>query len=210
MTKQKPKSRKEKEQEERSNYILAMAEELFSEHGYESTSMAMIAEKSEFSVGTVYNFFPSKSNIYSELLMRKMTEMIDVVQKIVESKAAPIEKLKMIFEFHVEMTKKNIQFFKIYYSEVDSFRCLCATSNIGKRVENLHHKIVEPLEKIIHDAQKKLSLRSDISAKKILLNFRLISKVYLQLAIIDPDEFNSGNPVDEMFDIFMNGMGTKR
>ncbi|MBU1024021.1 TetR/AcrR family transcriptional regulator [bacterium] len=206
MVKQKPKSRKEKEQEQRSNYILTMAEELFSEHGYENTSMAMIAEKSEFSVGTVYNFFPSKSDIYSELLMRKMIEMIDGVQEITERSTDSLEKLKMIFEFHVEMTKKNIQFFKIYYSDVDSFRCIAA-SNIGKKVQNLHHKIVEPLEKIICDAQKKGSLRSDISARKILLTFRIISKAYLQLAIIDPDEFNSGNPVVEMFDIFMNGMG---
>ena len=100
MNKKKKPTRKEREQEQRKQYILSCAEELFAENGYDNTSMAMIAEKSEFSVGTVYNLFPSKSDIYSSLLISKLTETYEGLSLIVKKKIKPLANVRTVIEFN--------------------------------------------------------------------------------------------------------------
>jgi AcrR family transcriptional regulator len=54
--------------ETRRREILAVAEELFIAHGYDGTSLEKIANGSGYSVGGIYNFFPSKDAVYAAVL----------------------------------------------------------------------------------------------------------------------------------------------
>lgn len=60
--------RRAQRQESRRREILAVAEELFIAHGYEGTSLEKIADGSGYSVGGIYNFFPSKDAVYASVL----------------------------------------------------------------------------------------------------------------------------------------------
>lgn len=57
--------------------ILAAAHQLFSEFGYEETSMESIAEHAEIAAGTLYNYYSSKSI----LLMAIFADMTDKLQE---------------------------------------------------------------------------------------------------------------------------------
>jgi AcrR family transcriptional regulator len=118
MKKKKEPGRKEREQEQRKQYILSCAEELFAENSYDNTSMAMIAEKSEFSVGTVYNFFPSKSDIYSSLLIGKLTEVYEGLSLIAKKVIKPLEKIRGMIKFNMDMIHKNEKFLMLYMNDV--------------------------------------------------------------------------------------------
>ncbi|SMO34182.1 TetR/AcrR family transcriptional regulator [Melghirimyces algeriensis] len=48
--------------------ILDTARHMFFQHGYTHTTMVAIAQKSEVGVGTIYNYFPSKSDLLLNLL----------------------------------------------------------------------------------------------------------------------------------------------
>lgn len=60
--------RRAQRQETRRREILAVAEELFIAHGYDGTSLEKIADGSGYSVGGIYNFFPSKDAVYAAVL----------------------------------------------------------------------------------------------------------------------------------------------
>lgn len=69
--------------EKRKREILSAAEALFDSHGYNGSSMLMIAGEAGISVGTLYNYFGSKNDILmriaSDRVMRYLREALDAV-----------------------------------------------------------------------------------------------------------------------------------
>lgn len=61
-------SRKEREREAHRREILDAAEKVFIARGYHTATVEQIAQEADFSVGTLYNFFKSKEEMYSKVL----------------------------------------------------------------------------------------------------------------------------------------------
>lgn len=57
--------------------ILEVALDLFSTRGFRGTSMRLIAEKAELSVGNVYHHFSSKEEIFRQLIERYWEKVLD-------------------------------------------------------------------------------------------------------------------------------------
>jgi AcrR family transcriptional regulator len=55
--------------------LLATALSLFSESGYDATSVAQICEKAQVSKGAFYHHFPSKQDLFLSLMARWLSEM---------------------------------------------------------------------------------------------------------------------------------------
>lgn len=63
--------------EEKRREIVDVASSLFEEHGFERTSMSMIAEKLGGSKATLYGYFKSKEQILDAVLIYDVTEQAD-------------------------------------------------------------------------------------------------------------------------------------
>lgn len=78
--------------------IFNAAIELFGEHGYRGVEMKMIAEKVGIAVGTLYNYYPNKKqlfiNVFKKSWHNTVFKLDDVINKDISSK----EKLKKILE----------------------------------------------------------------------------------------------------------------
>lgn len=86
--------------------IFRSAMELFSEKGYEQTTIRDIAEKSELAVGTLYNYYKSKSDMLMSMLSsrrqsveRKATQYLAELESRDEE---PIEAICGLFEIYSE------------------------------------------------------------------------------------------------------------
>jgi len=64
--------------------IVASAERLFTEKGYESTSIQDIADDCSIAKGSVYKFFPSKEDLYIEILEERQLTLIEQRERIRE------------------------------------------------------------------------------------------------------------------------------
>ncbi|MFD0901996.1 TetR/AcrR family transcriptional regulator [Actinomadura sediminis] len=62
--------------------MLETAEELFAERGYYATSLKDVAQRCEFSVGSVYSFFDSKEALYLAVLMRRAPGRLDEMKRL--------------------------------------------------------------------------------------------------------------------------------
>lgn len=60
-------------------HIMAVAEGLFSEDGFENTKMQDIASAAEISLGTLYHTCKSKNELYRQLLIMRDRQMLEVV-----------------------------------------------------------------------------------------------------------------------------------
>lgn len=111
-------SRREKEKEERRNNILRNAQTLFAEKGYLGTSMAEIAEVSEFAVGSLYSFFKNKEEILSTIFQAHIEHVLAQVTAVRENlKLDPIEKIEACLDLLVRIYIDNQDFFRIYIAE---------------------------------------------------------------------------------------------
>jgi len=81
-----PATRREKERLAHRNAILDAAERIFADCGFAGATIADIARAAEFSVGSIYNFFPGKRELAEAVMLRIAT---DRVQEVLE-RAMPV------------------------------------------------------------------------------------------------------------------------
>ena len=67
-----PKNRQQIPREERSDELLAVATELFLQHGYDGTTMAAISAAAGVAPANVYWYFPSKDDIFAAVMDRRL------------------------------------------------------------------------------------------------------------------------------------------
>lgn len=86
--------------------ILDTAEQLFSERGYHATGLKEVAERCEFSVGSIYQFFDSKDTLYEEVLMRRGYAMREEMARIAGSAEPAGEQLLAMAKLQIEHFRK--------------------------------------------------------------------------------------------------------
>ena len=109
--------RKEREKIRHKEEILHAALDLFSSKGFHNVSMQDVAVRSDFAVGTLYNFFQSKEQLFAELLTDCAEKIYQLLWPILESKQQEDEKIRTFIRAHGKFAEENIKFIKFYVSE---------------------------------------------------------------------------------------------
>lgn len=86
---------------ERRQLILNAAAELFSEQGYDRSSIRDIARKVGLLPGSVYHYFPSKEELYLAVHREGFRRVLGRVQAAAESSNDPWDCLRLACEMHV-------------------------------------------------------------------------------------------------------------
>lgn len=109
--------RKEREKLLHREEILEAALNLFSSKGFHNVSMQDIASESEFGVGTLYNFFEGKEQIFVELMKAGIKKIGQLLIPILDSNQEEEEKLSEFIRAHADMIESNVEFIKLYVSQ---------------------------------------------------------------------------------------------
>lgn len=107
-------ARKQREKEDMRILIMDAARQIFLEKGYELTSIRAIAEKIEYSPGTIYLYFKDKDEIFHLLHeegFRRMLEKMSVLAHV----ADPFERLKAIGRVYMEFARNNADFYHLMF-----------------------------------------------------------------------------------------------
>lgn len=86
---------------ERRQLILNAAAELFSEQGYDRSSIRDIARKVGLLPGSVYHYFPSKEELYLAVHREGFTRVLAKVKETAAAGRDPWERLRLACEVHV-------------------------------------------------------------------------------------------------------------
>ena len=110
-------SRKQREFLHRRQEIMQTALSLFCETGFSNVSMQEIAAKSEYAVGTLYKFFPTKEALYSEVLKEKVLELHSILIAALSIPGSEIKKMRSFLEKKILWFKKNMDYVRLYITE---------------------------------------------------------------------------------------------
>jgi len=129
--------------------ISEIALNLFAERGYAAVSMRQIASKVGLQVGALYNYFPDKQTILSELLIHHMENLLQTwhSQKLPEK---PDKLLEFFVDFHIEYHLNRPEEVFIAYMELRNLN-----PDNFKKIEKLRNKYELILSKILSDGVNK-------------------------------------------------------
>jgi AcrR family transcriptional regulator len=105
--------RKEREFKRREEDIIQAAFDLFAEHGIESVTIDMIAEKAEVGKGTIYKHFTSKNEIFAVLIIRQGHELLEML-KAIPWDAPVLVQIKKTMRVFWETQVEDIRKFAVY------------------------------------------------------------------------------------------------
>jgi AcrR family transcriptional regulator len=108
------KERKERQKTEMREIILTSALKLFADEGFENVTMRKIADKVEYSVGTLYLYFKDKDEIFFELHNRGFSEFYKK-QISVQDVKDPIERLAAHGLAYIEFAIDNPEYYDLMF-----------------------------------------------------------------------------------------------
>ena len=115
--------RRQREKENIRSRILEEARLLFFEKGYDNASIRNIAERIEYSVGTIYLHFKDKDSIFHALQLEGFTMLMDKMQ-VLESVENPFERLKAMGTIYLDFAKKNPELYDLMFILRAPMNCL--------------------------------------------------------------------------------------
>jgi len=107
-------SRKERERTARRRAILAAAERVLVRGGYHEATVEQIAQEAEFSVGTLYNFFKGKDDLYAQVVEKIAREFLADFDSKVLGLEDPEEALGALIELRLTHLEEHRGFFRAF------------------------------------------------------------------------------------------------
>ncbi len=96
--------RKERERERRRQQIIVAAKRVFSEKGFNRTTMEDIAKEAELSPGTLYLYFKNKDDLYASLSLRILQFLLIRLEHVTDNKAlSPVQKVSAMAEVMIDV-----------------------------------------------------------------------------------------------------------
>jgi len=106
------------EKPDKRSSILAAAEKLFSELGYEGTSTRQIAKEAGANMSMINYYFGSKEGVFLEIMNERVIAFKAVLISINEYPIPPMEKLYKVIESYTDRILSNISFHKMMHREL--------------------------------------------------------------------------------------------
>jgi AcrR family transcriptional regulator len=108
-------SRKERERERHRREILEAAERVFVRKGYYLATVEQIAQEAQFAVGTIYNFFTGKEELYSQVVEKIAQDFMEVFEQQVLTRSDPEEAIGALIELRLTHFDDHRGFFRVFF-----------------------------------------------------------------------------------------------
>ncbi|MBY8979975.1 MAG: TetR/AcrR family transcriptional regulator [Candidatus Lokiarchaeota archaeon] len=209
-------SRKQKETKLRKQNIIEAAEKLFLANGYEDTTMNQIATESEFSKGTLYNYFKSKDDLYLAIGTKAYEIIIDYTKYFVESKDPGVDQLKAVGYAYYEFTKNYPDYAHIFHDISIKLPHVAQKSKdklTANEEEYLNRSEAygEQFRNVIIKAIKTRSIRSDkdpflIGFTLFMMTSGIMKELEQHQKTLETMEFDGDDIIDFVFDMIAEGL----
>ncbi len=142
----------EERKTERREQILEGARRCFAEHGYEGATVARLEQEIALSRGAIFNYFPSKEDLFIELAVRDSARMSEVW--INEGLDAVVR----------EVVELDPDWLSVY---LELFRRVRTDPDFRERIEARQKQVAPANKARIEQAQRDGEFRDDLGAKEL-------------------------------------------
>jgi AcrR family transcriptional regulator len=106
--------RRAQHQELSRNQLLDAAEEVFGTKGYHDATLKEVADRAEFSVGSVYSFFSSKDDLFLHVFLRRGGAFLAGVREVLAVERPPLDQLEAVVAYEVGFFRAHPHFGRLY------------------------------------------------------------------------------------------------
>jgi TetR/AcrR family transcriptional regulator len=100
------------------NHLLDAAEAVVAEKGFARATVKEIAERSEFSVGAVYQFFESKEAVLRGVMRRRNAEVKKLMEDVVGAHDDPASQLHGLIDFFIDWYGNHENYYQLFQQAI--------------------------------------------------------------------------------------------
>ncbi len=105
--------RRKREKENRKNAILKAARKLFFEKGFKPVTVESIAKKAELSKGSIYLYYNSKEEIYTQILLSDIDKFHERISDLLQNPSSASDVLLKLANIYVDFFLNDRELFRI-------------------------------------------------------------------------------------------------
>ena len=170
-------NRREREKLFRKHEIIEAALQIFAQKGYKATTLDEIAEKSEFGKGTIYNYFSSKEEIYTEIITSAIEQHQIIIRKIDEKTVTLHDFVEELLADLLRFSLENKEsFLLLLFTEIH--QSITASTEISKIMDNNKQKMTEFFVQKASKAIENKEIR-DVDLERVIRLFRGLGFNYI-------------------------------
>jgi len=197
-------SRREREKLRQRRQMLAAALDLFAKKGFHNVSMHEIAEKAEFAIGTLYQFFKNKEDLYKALIMEKAEEYHRVFTEVLAQENDTLTVLEDYVEAKARLFASDLATLRLYFAETRgaSFNI---KAGLDRDIRKLYDKFVTQLASVLEVGIQKKIFR-EMDPYHMAVGLEGIINAFLYCWMEDPEQSPYEANIPIIMDMFLRGV----
>jgi len=177
--------RREQQKSYNRTLMLQTALELFSTYGYHNISMQKIAGESGFSIGTLYNFFKDKEDLYGSLISDYSHQFRNMLLKALEGPGDEVERIRTYVSTKGRLFTDNRSLLRLYFLE-RPFSIIDVKSSLDGELRNIYEEILERLAAVFESGIKRGLFRRLMEPYYMSVAVDSLTNAFLFLWLEDP------------------------
>jgi TetR/AcrR family fatty acid metabolism transcriptional regulator len=180
--------------------IFKAAVEVFSTRGYHNATMSEIATAAGIGKGTIYEYFPSKLQLFQQMLIKGMdTYYASIDPEELKHKSIQ-EKLRIVMEGHILFCRQHSQLTRLVFWEAEGH-----DDEVKEWMLQMRKEKEARLQDLLNDGIANGELRGQDSYIMALTVSGVIGAVWVPL-VLDEWDVDAAYLAERITDIIMNGI----
>ncbi len=198
-------TRKEREKLRKNQEIIEASIKVFSDKGFYGATMQDIAKAAEMGVGTLYQYFKNKDDLYYNAILYKFNEFHQFYIEKLKDEHNFIDSISSIIMAWIEYFANNKDFFEIVFSEWANVK-KTVVKKLKKRLTNEFLEKNDEIIKLIEHAKQAGEIKYDINSEVLgSMIFGTIQHI-IHKGTFNRSILNPGTVVNGIVDIISPGI----
>ncbi len=197
-------SRKERETEFRRKAIVEAAREVFSEKGYNGTTIDNVAARAEFAKATLYKFFKNKEELYLSVVEDVFREINEIAEKAMMEDLPVRDKFALFIDRLITRFSDHADFFRLLMREVGRINM---AGWKGSSHAEIHDKLNDILARELDRGIKQKQIKKIDALRAAQVFNHMVYAYHMNNLFYEHDEKMREEAVDFLVSVFFDGIG---
>jgi len=180
--------------------ILRAAVKVFSRHGFYKAKVEEIAKQAGIGKGTVYEYFPSKKELFQEMIKASLEQYTDLAEKETKSIEGCAEKLAKIIDIHTHFVTAHKDLAKILLNDPGG-----VGESLKRWMMTTRVRMIEIIEDIVSSGIKQGVFREVDPTMTAQMFLGAIGSVVGKLLFFE-ETINHKDLKEKLMDLILNGI----
>lgn len=160
--------------EDKKAVLFNCAKELFAAKGFKDTNVADITARAGFSVGTFYNYYPSKDKLFAEILKQQTAALMERIMGTLNPDDGPVKLIRQLLASNMEGMLEDPILSQWYHPEVyNKIERLFREEDGLQAADFLYRDFLD----LVRKWQAEGKMRADIGSEIIMALFEAIVRI---------------------------------